>query len=185
MHVAPPLWRHPLVIAGAVLAALALALILAWRRHRDRRRERGYFAQIRDRDERLKLALWASGEQFWDYDLDQRVLRRTRADDQAGLTPDLGVQTLVDANLQIHPEDQPHAVEQLKRHLRGDAALFLSEHRVREPTASGCGCAHAAASSSATANGRALRVAGTARDITANRSAERDRLIAGAGAATA
>ncbi|MGO4222908.1 EAL domain-containing protein [Lysobacter sp. TAF61] len=178
VHIAPPLWRHPLVIAGAVLAALALALVLAWRRHRDRRRERGYFAQIRERDERLKLALWASGEQFWDYDLDSRVLRRTRADDQAGLTPELGVQTLVDANLQIHPEDQPHAVEQLKRHLRGDAALFLSEHRVREDNKWVWMRARGRVVERG-ANGRALRVAGTARDITANRSAERDRLIAG------
>ncbi|UNK50941.1 EAL domain-containing protein [Lysobacter sp. S4-A87] len=178
VRIAPPLWRHPLVIAGAVLAALALALVLAWRRHRDRRRERGYFAQIRERDERLKLALWASGEQFWDYDLDSRVLRRTRADDQAGLTPELGVQTLVDSNLQIHPEDQPQAVEQLKRHLRGDAALFLSEHRVREDNKWVWMRARGRVVERA-ANGRALRVAGTARDITANRSAERDRLIAG------
>lgn len=178
VHVAPPLWRHPLVIAGAFLATLALAIVLIWRRHRDRRRERGYFAQIREREERLKLALWASGEQFWDYDLANRVLRRTRADDQAGLTPDVGVQTLVDTNLQIHPDDQPHAVEQLKRHLRGEAALFLSEHRV---LADGKWVWMRARGRvvERDSNGRAQRVAGTARDITASRSAERDRLIAG------
>ncbi|WP_345476067.1 EAL domain-containing protein [Lysobacter panacisoli] len=177
--VAPPLWRHPLVIAAGVVVLLALIGALAWRRHQDRRRERGYFAQIRERDERLKLALWASGEQFWDYDLENRVLRRTRADDQAGLTPDLGVQTLVDANLQIHPDDMPHAIAKLKRHLRGEAALYLSEHRVREPDGKWVWMRARGRVVERHADGRAMRVAGTARDITASRSAERDRRIAG------
>ncbi|HEY0502601.1 MAG TPA: EAL domain-containing protein, partial [Lysobacter sp.] len=179
VRVAPPLWRHPLILAGAVVLALGLAGVLAWRRLQDRRRERGYFAQIRERDERLKLALWASGEQFWDYDLQRRVLRRTRADDQAGPTPELGVQTLVDANLQIHPDDMPHALAKLKRHLRGDAALYLSEHRVRDTDGKWVWMRARGRVVERDASGRALRVAGTARDITANRSAERDRRIAG------
>ena len=45
---------------------------------RRRRRELGYFARIRDREERLKLALWASGEQFWDYDVARDELQRMR-----------------------------------------------------------------------------------------------------------
>ena len=179
VRVAPPLWRHPLVIAAAVALALGLAGALAWRRHQDRRRERGYFAQIRERDDRLKLALWASGEQFWDYDLQSRVLRRTRADDQAGPTPELGVQTLVDANLQIHPEDMPHALAKLKRHLRGDAALYLSEHRVRDTDGKWVWMRARGRVVERDQTGRALRVAGTARDITASRTAERDRRIAG------
>lgn len=179
VHVAPPLWRHPLVIAAGVLALLGLATALAWRRHQDRRRERGYFAQIRERDERLKLALWASGEQFWDYDLQRRVLRRTRADDQAGLTPELGVETLVDTNLQIHPDDIPQAVAKLRRHLRGETPLYLSEHRVRDTDGKWVWMRARGRVVERDESGRALRVAGTARDITAVRSAERDRRIAG------
>ncbi len=179
VRVAPPLWRHPLILAGAVVLALGLVGALAWRRHQDRRRERGYFAQIRERDERLKLALWASGEQFWDYDLESRVLRRTRADDQAGLTPDLGVETLVDTNFQIHPDDMPHALAKLKRHLRGEAALYLSEHRVRDTDGKWVWMRARGRVVERDGTGRALRVAGTARDITASRSAERDRRIAG------
>ncbi|MGO4779020.1 triple tyrosine motif-containing protein, partial [Lysobacter sp. 2RAB21] len=74
VSVDPPLWRHPLAITAAALAALALLLSFGWRWHRARQRERGYFTQIREREERLKLALWASGEQFWDYDLQRREL---------------------------------------------------------------------------------------------------------------
>ncbi|RDY65787.1 EAL domain-containing protein [Lysobacter soli] len=179
VHVAPPVWRHPLVIAAAVLAFLAFVGGLTWRRLQDRRRERGYFAQIRERDERLKLALWASGEQFWDYDLERRVLRRTRADEQAGLTTDLGVQTLVDANLQIHPDDLPRAIASLRRHLRGETPLYVSEHRVRETDGKWVWMRARGRVVERDGTGRALRVAGTARDITANRSAERDRRIAG------
>ena len=48
---------------------------------------------LRNRDERLKLALWASGEQFWDYDLVQRRLYRMRADETAVQTSDITVLT--------------------------------------------------------------------------------------------
>jgi ligand-binding sensor domain-containing protein len=48
-------------------ALLGLLVFLRWRERR--RRELSFFERIRDREERLKLALWASGDQFWDYDL--------------------------------------------------------------------------------------------------------------------
>src|SRR5207342_2684272 len=65
VNVTPPPWRHPLALLAYALLALALCawLVFSWRQRR--RLEQDYFAQIRDREERLKLALWASGEQFW------------------------------------------------------------------------------------------------------------------------
>ena len=177
--VAPPLWRHPLVIAAGVLALLALVLAWTWRRHRDRRRERGYFAQIREREERLKLALWASGEQFWNYDLVNRVLYRTRAQDQSEPGSDIGVQTLVDTNLQIHPDDMPHAIEHLKQHLRGDAVLYLSEHRVRDTDGKWVWMRARGRVVERDASGPAVRVARAARHLNLCRRAERDRRVAG------
>ncbi|MFC3550807.1 EAL domain-containing protein [Lysobacter cavernae] len=178
VHVAPPWWRHPLVVAAAALAVLVLALVLVRRRRLSRQRERGYFAQIREREERLKLALWASGEQFWDYDLGRRVLHRMQVEDQNGRAPDVGVQTLMEADLEIHHEDRPRMLDLLRRHLRGDSPLFLSEHRVRDHGGHWTWIRARGRVVERGADGRALRVAGTARDISANRSAERDRLIA-------
>ena len=109
-----------------------------------------YFAQIREREERLKLALWASGEQFWDYDLARGEMHSMRADERRRTAPDIGVQSEVEQRHEIHHDDLPRVHEPLRQHLRGDAPLFLSEHRMRGAArAAGPGCARAAAWSSA------------------------------------
>ena len=74
------------VTGAAALIALLLALIVALLVVRLRRRssERAYVAEIDDRRERLKLALWATGERYWDYDVASGQLRRL-LDDAAGV----------------------------------------------------------------------------------------------------
>ncbi|MCA1714018.1 MAG: diguanylate cyclase, partial [Gammaproteobacteria bacterium] len=130
IRVTPPAWRHPLALAGYALLAAAILALLWWRWRQRRQRERGYFDRIRDREERLKLALWASGEQFWDYDLERGELHRMRVSDDVRSASDIQVETEVDADHQIHRD------------------------------------------------GRMRRIAGTARDITHSRNAERERRIA-------
>ncbi|MFP7722289.1 EAL domain-containing protein [Lysobacter sp. A3-1-A15] len=174
--VAAPPWRHPLAIAAAVLVLLALATTLGWRWHRHRRLEQSWFRQIREREERLKLALWASGEQFWDYDLKSRELHGMRAL-EAGTDPELTVRARVAADHNIHPDDLPRVMERLREHLHGHAALFLSEHRVRNPSGGWDWVRARGRVVDRDSQGHALRVSGTARDITASRSAERDRRV--------
>ncbi|MEH6419340.1 EAL domain-containing protein [Pseudomonas sp. CGJS7] len=176
VSVEPPLWRHPLAIAAAALAALVLLLSFSWRWHRARQRERGYFTQIREREERLKLALWASGEQFWDYDLQRRELHRMRVDDHTA-SPEIGVRADIADDHEIHPDDLPRVTELLRKHLHGDAALFLSEHRMRTPRGDWGWVRARGRVVERDGEGRPVRVAGTGRDVTAVRSAERERRI--------
>ncbi|RPE74858.1 EAL domain-containing protein [Vulcaniibacterium tengchongense] len=181
VRVAPPLWRHPLVLLGAALLLLAALAVAVWRMHLNRQRERGYFRQIREREERLKLALWASGEQFWDFDLARRRLYRMRIDEAQGAAaavPGVDLQSLIESELDIHPDDRPQVMARLREHLRGASPRFLSEHRVRDREGRWIWVRARGRVVERDAQGRALRVAGTARDVTANRSAERDRRIA-------
>lgn len=171
VRVAPPLWRHPLTLTAAALAGLALIGFLGREWQQRRRRDRDYSRQIRDRDERLRLALWASGEQFWDYDLVRHELHRMDVEGGNGGT------TPRDARDEIHADDLSRVQEALREHLRGNTGLFQSEYRRR----SGSGWDWLRARGQVVerdATGRALRVAGTARDISADRSAERDQRIA-------
>ena len=176
--VAPPLWRHPLSISAALLGVLALVALLVWRWRRQRRLEQGWFRQISEREARLNLALWASGEQFWDYDLDKRELSSMRVQESAGRGTEIAVQSEVTSNHDIHDDDMPHVRETMRRHLQGEIPLFLSEHRVRtEGNDEWRWVRSRGRIVGRDEDGRALRVAGTARDITASRSAERERRI--------
>ncbi|MFS8063214.1 MAG: EAL domain-containing protein, partial [Luteimonas sp.] len=178
INVSPPLWRHPLALLAYALLALALCgwLLFSWRQRR--RLEQTYFAQIRDREERLKLALWASGEQFWDYDLARGEMHSMRVQDDARSASDIRVDTEIESDHRIHRDDLPQVRDRLRQHLRGNTALFLSEHRIPDDNGNWIWVRARGRVVERDANGRALRVAGTARNITHSRHAERERRIA-------
>lgn len=99
---------------------------------RDLSRERSTMAELRLSEERLRLALEASGDGAWDWDipagkmnLSQRFLARLGYDPEAvSLRPD----TL--HNL-IHRADWPEVDRRLREHLGGTAHVFACEYRVR------------------------------------------------------
>ena len=176
--VEPPLWRHPLAIVAYALVAGLFALMLALRWRGRLQRERSYFDRIRDREERLKLALWASGDQFWDYDLVGDHLQRMRVRDDVRDASDISVETELDADHRIHPEDLPKMRAEMRQHLRGDSPLFLSEHRIRDDNGQWIWMRARGRVVERSADGRAVRIAGTARNITHSRHVERERRIA-------
>src|SRR3546814_16886381 len=71
-----------LLLLGFIVLVLALVAALAILVALRRRSERAYVAKLRDREEQLKLALWAPGEHYWDYDLASGKLRRFQPDDE-------------------------------------------------------------------------------------------------------
>jgi PAS domain-containing protein len=178
VRVARPVWRHPVALVAYAAGWPRPARPDRWQLYDRRRRERDYFAQIGEREERLKLALWASGEQFWDYDLQHGSLHSMRAAQDGSDEPGIEVHGEIEQKHEIHPEDLPRVQDRLRQHLRGEASLFLSEHRIRAPHGGWAWVRARGRVVERNAEGRALRVAGTARDISASRNAERERRIA-------
>ncbi|TLX23038.1 putative bifunctional diguanylate cyclase/phosphodiesterase [Thermomonas fusca] len=168
--------------AGASLALLLalLVLLLAWLALAShRRREREQRAHQREQEERAqqwRLSLWASNEVFWQYDLRSRELEVTR------VTPDgdhrLAMQASIERSPKFHDDDRKGVLRQLRAYLRGEAPVFLSEHRMlgedgrwQWMRVRGRAVAHAA-------DGRASRIAGTARNIDSLREMENQRQVA-------
>jgi len=154
---------------------LVLMLLWHWRRSHAEQA-----AILHKREEHLTVALWGSGEQFWDFDLERRelyLLYSQEEDEDDGQVP-----TVVSRRSSlplVHPHDRVQLRRRLRAHLRGDEPLFTSEHRVdingdgnwiwirvRGRTVDRDG------------RGRPRRLAGTARDTTASRHADAERRIA-------
>lgn len=188
----PALFAAVLPLSSRLLLLLALAVlvgvfVIATRRHwqawLDRRRiarEPPRNESLRTRDERLKLALWASGEHFWDYDLVQRKLYRMRADELSVHSSEITVLTRHGEVPAIHPDDVGLVMERLRLHLQGTAPLFMSEHRMDiRKNGQWIWVRARGRVVERDAEGRPVRIAGTARDITLSRNAEYEHRIAG------
>ena len=168
-----------LFVLGVLAAVVAIATRRFWRTEPVVPPEAARNESQREREEHLKLALWASGEHFWDYDLVRRRMHRMRADENATHSAEITVLTRQGDVPAIHEQDMPLVMQRLRSHLQGETPLFTSEHRM---DLSGNGhWAWVRARGRVVErdlDGRPLRIAGTARDITASRNAEYEHRIA-------
>ena len=159
--------------AAVLIALLVLAAVALVRRHAGERRD---VAAIDDRHDRLKLALWATGERYWDYDLRSGQLRRL-LDDAPGGDGQMREDTMpVDAL--VHPEDQALAREMLRRYLDGESSRYQAQVRVSDGEGGWAWVRVRGRAVARDEDGNVLRVAGTALNVTATREAERERQIA-------
>ncbi|UKE70214.1 EAL domain-containing protein [Xanthomonas cerealis pv. cerealis] len=173
-------WRWCWAAAAAVLAVatvISALQALHWRRRMQQQLQ--HQQQLQQRDRHLKLALWGSGEHFWDYDLQQRKLRRMRADEAAPHAQEITMVIREDDPLRIHPDDVPQAKRTLREHLQGLTPVYVAEYRV---DLAGDGVWLWARVRGRvvdySADGKPRRLAGTARDITSHRQADLERRIA-------
>ena len=159
----------------ALAGALCVVLLAMWGRRAVA--EKRHRSLLRDREERLKLALWASSEQYWDYDLKGRHMDRMWVESRSN-APELRVVTVSESDHRIHPDDVDLVRERMRDHLQGHAEMFLSEHRVLDAHGQWMWVRARGRVVETGSDGKPRRVAGTARDITRFRQTERERRIA-------
>ena len=169
--------------SGAIAIFLALGLLtvvaVAVAVTKRRREEARLLAEIAQREERLTLALWGSGDEFWDWDIRLNRIFRLGADSLLGTSdPDEAPAGDLWQKETIHPDDVARVQDILRRHIAGELAYFESEHRVRNVHGDWIWVLSRGKVVERDHHGEPLRMAGTARDITQNRDAERERRIA-------
>ena len=181
LEVLPPWWESAPARLGYLLAALGVAA-LAWRWQRQRRREELlHHHDLRDREDRLRLALWGSGDDFWDWDMSR---------DHIVLTGSHPLSTGDDVHTdkpfrdwfreRVHPDDLALTEQRLDNHARGDTQSYEAEYRLRFRRGDGHEWRWILARGRIVerdASGRPLRMCGTTRDITAERIAAQERRI--------
>jgi len=164
------------VVYAAVAALVFLALLLAWRNKRQE--EMHLQRQLRLREDRLRLALWGSGDEFWDWDMQSGMMFRTFADTLQGSHREESISIDDWRNLAVHPDDLERVEQALAEHMVGDSDHFEAEHRLLNARGEWIWVVSRGKIVERDQTGRPLRMCGTARDIGALRAAERDRRIA-------
>lgn len=181
-----PVWWNSYWIKLIGLLLVALVAYLQWRAFkRKRARELHHHNELRQREVQLRLALWGSGDEFWDWDPSGYPLYRL-GDDPGQGGDDNG--EIVGGNdwrhRDVHPDDLALVKARLDQHVQGRTPYFESEHRIRntDPFAENTWITVLARGKvvERDAEGNPVRICGTARDITATRQAERTSRIAAA-----
>ncbi|MCI1710000.1 MAG: ATP-binding protein [Chiayiivirga sp.] len=169
-----PLWWQSLWARAALVLALVGPLAMwGWSRYQqgvERARAQGVLAES---EERLKLSLWGTGDEFWDADMHSgrlvRVnpLRHLRVTEEV---PDLSFRELVP---RVHDEDRDHFTRSLRAHVNGDSEEFDCVYRLQDLDQQWRWVRSRGRTVARDAGGRALRMAGITEDITELREYER------------
>ena len=124
--ISPPPWLHPaaLVFYGFFAALMALYVV---RQYHVRRSQR---IAISESEERLKLTLWSSGDELWDWDVFRGQVYRSNTWGTLDFPQDdIRTNSAYDAN--IHPHDLRRVQDALKAHLDGKTEFFELAYRAR------------------------------------------------------
>jgi diguanylate cyclase (GGDEF)-like protein/PAS domain S-box-containing protein len=164
-----------MALSLALLVLLLAGVVLGGHRRRERD-HRDHLRALREREEKLRLALWASSEMYWQYDLVRRELESIKI--EPGQRDDLNLRIDVDDDHKIHPDDLAQVQERLRAYLGGDAPMFLSEHRVQDQKGEWRWMRARGRAVARDDSGRITRIAGTVLDVSAHHESERERRIA-------
>ena len=125
LHVQAPFYRTQFAYAlYSLLSLWLLAWIIIWRK-RKRQQQREFETSIRASEERLKLALWASGDGMWDWNIPENRVYRTNMDSSV---PHWNSSNI--AHESMHSEDRERFKFELNEHLQGRSPFFEAEYRV-------------------------------------------------------
>ena len=170
-------WNLPMrIVYAAAIAFLVLIAALGWRSHHlEQVRHR---RQLHLRESRLRQALWGSGDEFWDWNLEHGTILRLGPEGAPGGHHEQSVPADEWRRTMVHPDDLANLDHALAEHLAGHTEHFEVEHRVRGRDDEWTWVVSRGKVIERDADGKPLRVCGTERDISAIRAADRDRRIA-------
>ncbi|HRQ63934.1 MAG TPA: two-component regulator propeller domain-containing protein [Xanthomonadaceae bacterium] len=166
-------WQHPLAQAVYALAALGVLAVFALQlRGRWRERERAQ-AALSQSEERLKLALWGSGDELWDINLSTGELRRENPLPHIAASRRNYVARAASLREILHPDDVSAFDHAFAQHLRGEAESIEIAYRVRDMAGEWCWLRLRGRVVMRGDDGKPLRVSGTVGDIDALKRSER------------
>lgn len=127
INIMPPWWLSRVAIfIYSLIALLILAYILQQMRHK-----RLYHLQIKISEERLKLSLWGSGDEMWDWNIKSGKIFRSNIWGVLEFPQD-GKRNVGADQANIHQHDIPRVREALNQHMEDNSEHFEATYRVKD-----------------------------------------------------
>jgi ligand-binding sensor domain-containing protein/signal transduction histidine kinase len=172
IQVLAPAWRQPQALLAYLVAAVVLLSILAWRIHLGLSRRRRAQDEIAASRQRLRMALWGSRDELWEADIASNSLVRENRIDRSAPDDDTAYMSLDAFWASVHPDDLDGLKRAYIAHVKGNSAFFEAEFRVRKDEGPWHWMLSRGRITVYDAEGQALRLSGTTRDISAIKETE-------------
>lgn len=166
LRVDPSPWQSPWAITLYALASLGLLAMFIGMVMARRGERRNAQRSLRQSEERLKLALWGTGDELWDIDLRTGALRRENPLPFIAASPGGGT-TATNLRKLMHPDDVQRFDSAFAAHLMGSNESFEITYRVRDLSDNWRWVRARGRVAERDVSGRALRIAGTIGDADA------------------
>jgi len=114
-------------VLTAISALSIIALALA---HLSIVRMRRYQSKLEQSEERLRLSLWGSGDELWDWDMQAGQLYRSSSWHQPLEKPG-DSQQFPPNRSEIHPQDVERVTSSLQQHMHGMTPIFEASYRIK------------------------------------------------------
>ena len=128
VHVQPAPWRstQAYILYAVIAISLLGGLTILWRRKRLFEKEA--MAKIQRKEQELTLALWGSGDEFWNYDVGKGVIYRQNPLEDADYGNVQDTETFEDF---IHPKDLSWVKSSLASCISGESETFELAFRLK------------------------------------------------------
>ena len=171
LQLLPPWWATPQAYAGYLLGAALLTGVAGMRFRVSRRRDQAAQLAVRMSEERLKFALWGSGDELWDIDLVEQKMHREN------VLPGLKISRLTPRSIedfidQVHPDDRDASQQNFRAHALGATSHYEAIYRIQDEGGHWRWLLARGRAVHRNEDGRATRIAGTVRDITESKANE-------------
>jgi ligand-binding sensor domain-containing protein/signal transduction histidine kinase len=167
----PEPWQTPLALVLYLVAAVLLLAALGISARRRWERERIAAEAIRRSEERLKLALWGSRDELWDLDLAQGRMQRENILPIISASAQVQFASREQFLQEVHPDDRPTVLAELTRHIEGKSEFYENTFRMRTLDGGWVWVLSRGFAVERDSNGRAVRMVGTSRDVSASAEA--------------
>jgi signal transduction histidine kinase/ligand-binding sensor domain-containing protein len=131
LQIHPPWWRTGLAYSGYSLLLL-LMLGLLYQDWRCRQQTKAlHLSQLQEKEQQLRMALWGSGDELWDWHIPQQLMLRQNCLAQLQSPAQTTAFKLAQRLDQVHPDDRPQVQTLIEQHLRGESQFYQASYRLQ------------------------------------------------------
>lgn len=128
IKIAPAPWKSPYAYVLYVTLVLMLFLLVGYFNQRKRQFEKETFERIKQKEQELSLALWGSGDEFWNYDvMTMQIYRQNPLADACYPS----TQSATDFENYVHPDDMAAVTKSLEDCILLKSEGFEIDYRVK------------------------------------------------------